>query len=320
VLILFTYQAYSWLDFLRGGNYVYQQGIKRIVGIWTKGLGAPNYFGMISMLSLPFAYFWYKLTENKKIKLLIICHFGLSLLSIIFSGTRGALLGAIFFVILNMRNFKRIIYISVILTVVISLTYVILPEKLKYRYFGMVMPDQYAEQVVDANTEEESRMSAYSRLEGLFDGWKLALLKPMTGFGPGSSARARYLVNPSLKFIYEDYLQLHNLYGQILAESGIVGMIIFLSIIFLYFIQLRRFKDEVDEYPFLRQFILLMQNFMMLMLFYGMVSHTLYRFLWFIAFAMHGALISITRFNKDKLEDFALELNEESEELVEYNN
>jgi O-antigen ligase len=314
VLILFTYQAYSWIDFLRGGNYVYQQGMKRIVGIWTSGLGAPNYFGMLSMLSLPFAYFWYNLAENKIARILVICHFIISFLSIVYSGTRGALLGIVVFIFLNMRNIKRVIYLSVILIILVSITYMLLPEHLKYRYFGMIMPDKFSEQV-DADTEEMQRMSAYSRLEGLIDGWKLAMLKPMTGYGPGSSARARYRVNPELKFIWDDYVQLHNLYGQILAESGIVGALIFLSILILFFFQLRTLMEYTENYPFFRHFVIFVKNFMLLMLFYGMISHTLYRHYWFIIFAMHGALVSIARYDTDQ---FALETDDNSRNEIDF--
>jgi putative inorganic carbon (hco3(-)) transporter len=295
---------------------VYQQGVKRIVGIWTSGLGAPNYFGMLAMLSLPFAYFWFQLTDSKITRLILLGHFALSFLSIVFSGTRGALLGAIVFVMLNMRNIKRIITISVLLAVLLGVAFVILPDHLRYRYFGIVMSEQAAAQQ-DENAEEISEMSAKSRIEGLVDGYKLAKLKPFTGFGPASSARARNLVNPSLKFIYEDYLQLHNLYGQILAESGFVGMAIFMSIVFMFFLQLRKLKEDSEEYPFLQQFKFLVQNFMLLMLFYGMVSHTLYRYYWFIIFALHGALLSIVKFDKEKLEDFALEREEEPLEISE---
>jgi len=319
VMIVLVYQIHSWLDFVRGGSYVYQQGVKRIVGIWTSGLGAPNYFGMLAMLSLPFAYFWFQLTDSRITRLILLGHFAISFLTIVFSGTRGALLGAIVFVMLNMRNIKRIITVSVLVAVLLGVTFVILPDHLRYRYFGVVMSEQAAARQ-DENAEEISEMSAKSRIEGLVDGYKLAKLKPFTGFGPASSARARNLVNPSLKFIYEDYLQLHNLYGQILAESGFVGMAIFMSIVFVFFIQLRKLKEESEAYPFLEQFKFLVQNFMMLMLFYGMISHTLYRYYWFIVFAMHGALISIVKFDKEKLEDFALEREEEPLEIPEGEN
>src|SRR5262249_19769176 len=33
VYVVLFYQLYSWLDFVRGGSYVYQQGMKRMVGV-----------------------------------------------------------------------------------------------------------------------------------------------------------------------------------------------------------------------------------------------------------------------------------------------
>ena len=109
VIIIALYQMHTWVDFLRGGNYVYQQGIKRMIGIWSDGIGSANYYGMITMLSLPFAYFWYSTTESKLVKRFLILYAIMTFASVFYSGTRGALLGVLFFMFLNMRSFKQVI-------------------------------------------------------------------------------------------------------------------------------------------------------------------------------------------------------------------
>ncbi|MBD3315029.1 MAG: hypothetical protein GF344_04525 [Chitinivibrionales bacterium] len=53
---LLLYQSHTLLDFLRGCCYVYQQGMKRNIGIWSsRGIGAANGFGSVSLFGIPFA-------------------------------------------------------------------------------------------------------------------------------------------------------------------------------------------------------------------------------------------------------------------------
>ncbi|MHA1231748.1 MAG: O-antigen ligase family protein [Candidatus Helarchaeota archaeon] len=287
VVILFIYQLHSWLDFLRGGSYVWQQGIKRIVGIWTSGVGSANAFGMICLFGIPFGYSWLKGTKSKKIKITLIFFLILSFLSIAFSGTRGAMLGVLFFVLINMRGWKQII-LSVLILIIITISiWIVFPDYLKDRFLGLVVEKN--EQVI-TRIDEIQKESAMGRIEGLIDGWNLVKLRPLFGYGPGSSPEARKIVNERLLFNYESDFQLHNLYGQILAEAGFGGTIIFLFILLVYFLRLKNLNVIIQLNPDIYQYKLALLNGMFVFLFYGMVSHTLYRFHWFFLFALNDGL------------------------------
>ncbi len=290
VVILFVYQAHSWLDFLRGGSYVWQQGIKRIVGIWTSGIGAANAFAMICLLVVPFGYFWLNITESKKIRLFMIAFLILSFLSITFSGTRGALIGILFFVLINIRGWKQVTIAVVAFLLITISVYLFLPNYLQERFLGLIVEKK--ENVI-TKTDEIEKESAESRLEGLVDGWKLAKLKPVFGWGPGSSPIVRSIVDEKYRYSEESYLQLHNLYGQLLSETGIGGAIIFFIIILMFFVQLRATRKATILDPKIYQFKLALQNVMLLMLFYGNASHTLYRFHWFFFFALADGLLLV---------------------------
>lgn len=292
VVIIFLYQAHSWFDFLMGGSYVYQQGIKRIIGVWSFGIGAANYYGMITMISLPFAYFWFKTADKKVTKRLLILYFLMTFASVVYSGTRGALISVLFFIFLNMRSFKQIAILGIVLVSVVLITYYALPDYLQYRYFSLLVEKDYHVDISE-DSEEIAKGSAEGRLQGLVDGWKVALQHPLIGVGPGASAIARKHVNAKLLYNSESDFQLHNLYGQIFSESGFVGTLIFLSIIIVFFVQLRYIKYLCDKKTEYYHYKVALQNFMLIMLFYGMASHTLYRYYWFVLFAAHGAFISI---------------------------
>lgn len=290
VLILFIYQAHSWYDFMHGGAYVWQQGIKRIVGIWSEGIGAANYFGMISLFSLPFAFFYYKASKSKRMKKILIFYFIMTILSIIYSGTRGALLGLVFLILINIRHITKINKVAIMLILVPIIIVGLTPDYLKHRYLNLIMKLDYT---IDEKAQKIQRDSALGRIRGFIDGWELAKKSPILGHGPGSSPVARKKVNKNFQIETESDLQLHNLYGQLLSETGFLGTILFFSIIIMYFKQFGKIKDIIQDKSELYNYKLAFQNSMLLMLFYGIASHTLYRYYWFILFACHEAFIDI---------------------------
>ncbi len=292
VLITFLYQACSWYDFLHGGSYVWQQGIKRIVGIWSGGLGAANYYGMITVLSLPFALFLFQIIEKKKSRLFLICYFIISFCSISYSGTRGAMASFIFFILINIRSMKHLKLVTLVLVLIAGISILALPDYLKDRYFDSIpfISKQQAE--IEDRFHKISKGSAESRVKGLIDGWELVKLRPLFGHGPGSSPLARKKVREELRYSEYDY-QMHNLYGQLLAETGFLGTILFFSIIITYFYKLSNMRSIEERFPKIYNYKLALQNSMFLMLFYGFASHTLYRYYWFLLFACHGAFLDI---------------------------
>ena len=77
---------------------------------------------------------------------------------------------------------------------------------------------------------------------------KMALRKPLLGYGPGSSSIARGDVRTNgfniERIEDKQSLQLHNLFGQVIGELGLVGGIIFFFIIYNYLKELNSIKKE----------------------------------------------------------------------------
>lgn len=307
VVVLFLYQIHSWYDFLNGGSYVWQQGIKRIVGIWTGGIGSANAFGMITLFALPFGLFWFTSTTKRSIKIFLAFFVLMSMASILFSGTRAAMVGFLLMIVLTLGKKLMNYKIIFLLTAIFAVLVVTLPEDLKHRYFDLTL---LGEETEAASVSDKIAInSAQSRKEGLFDGFDLALKRPIFGYGPGASSIARAGIRPSAVMIDNSgkvtYLQLHNLYGQIVSETGFGGAAIFLAIVTTYFAQLYGLKFEnVSSGPeaiFFRNFKQTFQISMIIWLFYGFFSHTLYHFNWFLLFGCQGAFMEIAKNNANKI-------------------
>jgi len=298
VIVLFAYQLHSWYDFLHGGSYVFQQGIKRIVGVWSGGIGAANAFGMISLFSLPFAFFWFNVSRKAVEKVLLLFYFFLSIATIIYSGTRAALVSLVFLLVISLgrrlKNFKMVFLLVIIIVIMIAF----LPEGIKHRYFDLVFVNDKTE--VTSKFDAIAIASAEGRKEGFIDGLNLGLKRPVFGYGPGASPVARLEVRPMPTGTEQgrEHLQLHNLYSQIVSETGFVGALIFLTTIIMYFYQLGRLKyanplggEEREVFENYRYTLYLC---MLVWLFYGFFSHTLYRYQWFLLYGCQGALVDMT--------------------------
>jgi hypothetical protein len=194
VVVLFLYQMHSWYDFLHGGSYVWQQGIKRMTGVWGGAeLGAPNQFGMLALFSIPFTFFWFNVTKKTVIKFFLSFSFFISFASIIYSGTRAATVSLFFFILLIIINRKENkLKILILFSLLLLPIYLFLPEGIKHRYFGLTYDKEIQ---IETASDTIARDSALGRLEGLEDGWKLVLRRPVFGYGPGSSAIARIEIN-----------------------------------------------------------------------------------------------------------------------------
>lgn len=273
-VVIFVNQLHSWVDFALGGNYVYQQGIKRIKSVWNgDGIGAPNQFALVALLVTPAIIFLIREAKNRRSRLFFVSALGLALLSILFSGTRGALLGFIVVSLVNIIRERKIVRFGLVVGLAITIAFPFLPPDLKHRYLSIFGLEALSGVELHKGADDIQKKSQDARREGLVDGYRLANRSPVFGYGPGSSAFARRLVTDNPK--YKMYpLQTHNLYGQVLGEFGWSGAF-FLALIVLVVLRLnRQTKDDA-----IRAFF---TDMAVVLLFYGLVSHTLYR--WYMVF------------------------------------
>lgn len=299
------YQLLSWKDFILGGSYVYQQGLKRMIGIWSDGgIGAANSWGMFSLICIPIGIYLYQTHKGRTTKYASISLIALSILSVIFSGTRAALVT--FIAVYAIIYFKRIAVFKYILLAVmlIMIGYAYLPEEYKQRY-SLIIIDKSEEETL-SREEKKAVTSAENRIQGLIDGWYLFTKKPFFGYGPGTSAIARLELSTTT-IEQGKYLGLHSFYGQILAETGILGTLSFFMIIFNYLNAMRQKNLKLYSTKVIDQDFNVIKNYLyssiFILLLYGFFAHHLFRNYWIILFALHAVFISENR-NRDNVKAY----------------
>jgi O-antigen ligase len=291
VYIELAYQLLTWRDFLAGGAYVYQQGIKRMCGTWSGGgLGSANALASMCVFTMPFAVWLFKTGASRRLKILGLATTGLSILSIVFSGTRGAFIAAVLYVAaLTHRQLFRV-HNAVIGLGLLVLLFLVVPQSVIDRYagsFGVI-----SEKKNLTEDEKVAKESAEGRIDGLVDGFSLGAEQPILGYGPGSSPTARLKIRQM-----EAELQLHNLFGQIVGEIGFVGFGLWLILIVNSIQQLLRIRPASDAPISDRARLALslrsaLLQSILLFLFYGNFSHSLYDFRWLYVFGCETVLIS----------------------------
>src|SRR5262249_35584940 len=145
------------------------------------------------------------------------------------------------------------------------LSFVALPESLQTRFETIINPD-----VGPKNAEE----SGQGRIEGLTKGFELWQASPLTGVGPGAW-------RPPTRSKIES----HNLYGQLMGETGALGVSAFVFLLGCFWMNLRAVKRAREYSPDARtDFLFLLPTAIgvsvFLLLFMGNFGHNLFRFTW----------------------------------------
>lgn len=176
----------------------------------------------------------------------------------------------------------------------------LLPEDRQNRYLTIVDPSRGPS---NAQTSAESREVFFWMAVDL---WKKS---PLTGYGPGSFPLAS-----------QTGMQVHSLYGQLLAEVGLLGIAAFLALLGCYLLNVRETARcwtgvswRERGFTFWLQMAILVSVVMLLLL--GLSGHNLYRYtwLWYAAFSALAVRFARERIIADDTSDHLDSSNAESE-------
>jgi hypothetical protein len=276
--VMGLYLAHSLREYL-GGRHTYRMGIARMIGV-DSTLGDPNSFGASIVFALPIVVaVWRSGIGGQTGKWLLAGYVGLSGLCVLLTGSRSSFLGLILCSLLVIAGSRHRLSALLGFVLLAPLAFVALPESLQTRFETIVNPD-----VGPANARE----SGHGRLEGLFTGLRLWEANPLTGVGPGAWRPAT-----------RSKIESHNLYGQLMGELGLVGIIAFLSILAGFWANLRALRRLRRDYPQWERAIFFtlpgpVGIGIILLLFMGNFGHNLFRFTWlwyggFLIIARHCA-------------------------------
>src|SRR5207248_330446 len=204
--VMGLYLLHSFREYL-GGRHTYRMGISRMIGV-DSSLGDPNSFGASIVYALPLVTaFWRAGVWGKTGRFLLVCYVGLSSLCILLTGSRGSLIALLTWFLIVIWGTKYRFRAIAAFVVLAPLAFVALPESLQTRFETIVNPE-----VGPKNAQE----SGEGRVEGLFMGFDLWAASPLTGVGPGAW-------RPATRSTIES----HNLYGQLVGETGTLGLVAF---------------------------------------------------------------------------------------------
>ncbi len=304
--VMALYLLHSFREYL-GGRHTYRMGIARMVGVDTT-LGDPNSFGASIIYALPIvAAAWQSDIAGRLGKLMLAGYVGLSSLCILLTGSRGSLLGLCVWFAIIVWGTRYRTRAALALAVAAPLAFVALPDSLQTRFETIINPE-----VGPANARE----SGQGRLIGFFTGLDLWARSPFTGVGPGAWRPAT-----------GSKIESHNLYGQLLGETGSAGAVGFLAIVGCYWVNLRAIKrmraaappEEQNDLVFTLPRAIGVALF--LLLFLGAVGHNLFRFTWlwfggFLIIARHCAARRVAAWEAEAAwdEEYAEEPEPEEEE------
>jgi len=206
----------------------------------SEGAQDENYVSAMMSIAIPLAYFSVPAAETKLGKVFFSAAIGIFVVATIVSFSRGGFLGmagALLYCILNSQKKKQALIILTLMAVLA----------------GAVAGPEYWEEMGTITDTKES--TADLRIEFWTIAWRMFLANPVIGVGPGnyrwnigdyqSAEQLEKFGHPLTASVV-----VHSTYFEILAELGLVGMLLFLILLLKSFQELRQVNlDQRYEIP-----------------------------------------------------------------------
>ena len=273
--VMGLYLSHSFREYL-GGRHTYRMGISRMIGVDTT-LGDPNSFGASIIFALPLVTaVWRAGIGGRRGRVLLAGYVGLSCLCVLLTGSRGSLIGLLLWFLIMIWGTKYRVKALAAFALAAPLAFVALPESLQTRFETIINPE-----VGPKNAQE----SGEGRVQGFFTGLALWEAYPATGVGPGAWRPAT-----------RSKIESHNLYGQLLGETGTLGAAAFLAVLAGFWANLMAVRRARALFPEQRNDLVFtlpaaVGVALFLLLFLGFMGHNLFRFTWL----WYGGFVIIAR-------------------------
>jgi O-antigen ligase len=276
--------AFACLTIVIGyeGLYVYLTGNASYVfqnievGISSKGFASSHVAAALMQLqALPIMYYLLRSERSKSLKAFACLLSIISVFAIIASGSRGGFVGLLVFAAL-------VVYFSKRRALALALAALVLLAALPF------LPDTYLSWMGTSTSFSDD--SSASRITGLINGLEMMIRRPILGVGPECYPLAR-------KAWFHWGLEAHNHYGQLMGDLGLLGTVAWTAFIIHVFRNLARAKQGFLQAR-VGSMVYLVTGFqvaLMVRLFEGMASHSLYVFFWYMTAALSTVLVATTQ-------------------------
>jgi len=268
---LFIYLAYEPVFYFLMGT----GGIEEMYGeIYVSSAGILS--GHVALANnmnqmIPIVFYLFLAEKNKYLRAILLLALLFFFIALVGSKSRGGIAGFLFIMAAITYFSENRLRMGIIGAVAVLILFALNPD-------------------LGATFERIDSTASQGRFIGLIHGLEMVLKGNILGVGPGC-----YLIARSYYFSY--YMESHNIYGQVLGDLGIPGVIVtffFIKHVFKNLIETKNRLDENDKkYSFLFYLSLGIQVSLIVRLFVSMGSHGLYYFYWYVLAAVSIALYSI---------------------------
>lgn len=205
---------------IKGGLFAIRTGGQsQVVGPPGTFLTGNTEIGLALVMTLPLMYYLFTSTGEKWVKRGLLMAMGLTLVAIIATYSRGALLGVVAmgsFLLLKSRH-KLLISLLLLLCIPVAVTF---------------MPDRWSGRMQSIETYKEDN-SAMGRVLAWRFAYDMASSRFLGGGFVSFTPQNYHRFSPNLEVFNERYQGAHSIYFQMLGHHGFVGLGLFL--LFLLF-------------------------------------------------------------------------------------
>jgi O-antigen ligase len=256
------------------GHHVYRMGIARMVGV-DESQSDPNSFGATVVLSIPFVYALLKSEIHKLSRICYMLYFPLAVTCVVLTGSRTSFVALLVLCgiwVLAQKGKRKWIFLCLAL-VASGVVWNIMPTEKQDRF--RTLWDSEA-------GPSNAQASAEGRMVGWKASWKMFKQNPFTGVGAGGKNFVGYRQGHLLEDGAQASNQAHNVYGEVLAEFGSVGGLLFIGLILSIFTNCHHSLTQsiAANQLFTEQLSRAIMLSLVLLLVFGIGGHNFYRPLW----------------------------------------
>jgi probable O-glycosylation ligase (exosortase A-associated) len=230
---------------LKGGVFsILAKGKSMVFGPEHSFIEDNTALGLALNMVLPILFYLAKGESNRWLKYLLQVTFGMTMLAVLFTYSRGAFLGLV--VVLGLLLLRARFRMKLVAAIALV---VLLPIAVNQ------IPDRWIDRMRTIENYEEDR-SAMSRIEAWKASWQLALHRPLVGGGFNAlhdpDTYLRY--NPDIPWTRggkPDTQGAHSIYFEVLGENGFITFAIFVLLLFFAIMRARKVRrvSEENELP-----------------------------------------------------------------------
>ena len=221
---------------LKGGIWVFRTptlGSGAVLGPEGTFISGNTEIGLALDMTLPFLLILAREEPRRWLRRLMLIAFGFSVIAILFTYSRGAILGLpVVLMMLFMRARRRIIGIIAILI---------------FGFFVMTFPpEQWFNRMHTLETYDQDR-SSVMRLQSWYVAWHFALDHPLTGGGFWVLDH-----DETFSLYLKDYIRAqsaHSIYLTVLGDHGFPGFFLFVGLMLSSFLTLFRLRRTARNNP-----------------------------------------------------------------------